>query len=115
MSKDRSANERLLCDQKIMVMEEAMADVQTIKREIEEVYDQLEEDRRKWHFVLQEQKEQTLGNVNMQQELDERSKALSCLIEQGSEEMRWQLSKTITNIEDQRTNLQEERNRLPWD
>jgi hypothetical protein len=77
----------------------------------------LETENSKWFHRMQELNDSDLGDMGIQRQMDElngKSQYISRLVENDREDLTYEFSKSMNDLEDTRTQLQKERNDLPW-
>ena len=117
---DKNANERFACDQKIIEIEDSMDYLQGKKREIQQLLEDFDVDVRRWYSAMQESNEQVYSKGKeqrqmIQEEMDGIYQFSIQFIDRENEDITASFGRSIAIKEEQRTEIQRERNNLPWD
>lgn len=114
---DKSSDERFLYDQQIIERERQMDDLSSHKTSILNLLENLETENRKWLHRMQELNDSDLSDIGTQRQMDEfngKSQYINRLVENDRDELIHEFSKSVSELDDIRTQLQKERNELPW-
>ena len=114
---DKSSDERFAYDQQIIERERQMDDLSSHKTSILNLLEDFETENRKWLHRMQELNDSNLSDLGIQRQMDEfngKSQYINRLVENDRDELTHEFSKSVSELEDTRTQLQKERNELPW-
>jgi uncharacterized protein YjiS (DUF1127 family) len=114
---DKSSDERFAYDQQIIERERQMDDLSSHKTSILNLLENLETENRRWLHRMQELNDSDLSDLGIQRQMNEfngKSQYINRLVENDREELTHEFSKSANELEDKRTQLQKERNELPW-
>ena len=115
--KDKSSDDRFAYDQQIVEREHQMDDLSSRKTSILNLLQNLETENHKWFHRMQELNDSDLADMGIQRQMDElngKSQYISRLVENDREDLTYEFSRSMNELEDTRMQLQKERNDLPW-
>ncbi|WP_369948497.1 hypothetical protein [Lactococcus ileimucosae] len=120
MAKDKNADLRFEYNRKISQVERNYDDLQSYKRKIEDLFDNLENVTRREYQSLSEIDESLIkeGSKRAQWEAQENQSMTNYIrnqLNQNQEDLRQEFSKANFDLEEKRTQLQKERDNLSWD
>lgn len=118
--KDKSANERLAYNQKIQQQETNMEELQTSQRQVEELLSEFEFEMTKQFHRLQGIQEEmmAMGSTKAKWEESERQGKqayLTRLLNESRLELDHHYRSAIADMDDERAQLQSDRDALPWE
>lgn len=118
--KDKSANERLALNQKIVQKESEIEDFQKIHRDVEQALNEFEIEMRSNSQRLQASYEamMAMGSAKAKwEEADRQSKQahLMRMLTEHRDELSQYYIRTLQNLDEEKNQLQKERDDLPWD
>ena len=117
MVKDKSSDERYIYSQKILAREQQMDELTSQKQSIFQLLDNLDLENRRWVYQMQELTEPEVSDVGVQRQMEEmrgKSDYISRLIDYDREDLTHTFSRSVTELDETRLQLQRERNNLPW-
>ncbi|HFR3411838.1 TPA: hypothetical protein ACHU7H_001179 [Streptococcus suis] len=117
---DKSANERLALNQKIVQKESEIDDFQQIHRDVEKALNEFEIEMRSHFQRLQDSYEtmMAMGSSKAKwEEADRQSKQahLVRMLAENRDELGRYYIRTLQNLDEEKNQLQKERDDLPWD
>ena len=116
--RDKSSDERFAYDQQIVDRERQIDDLSSRKTSILNLLENLETENHKWFHRMQELNDSDLSDIGIQRQMDEfngKFQYINRLAENDRDDLAYEFSRSVNELEDTRTHLQKERNDLPWE
>ncbi len=118
MVKDKSSDERYVYSQQILAREQQMDELTSKKQSIFQLLDNLDLENRRWVYRMQELTESETSDIGVQRQMEEmcgKSDYISRLVDHDRDDLTHTFSRSVTELDETRLQLQRERNSLPWE